>query len=395
MLSFNIKNPLFDYPLLVALVDQLWTIGRFFLPFLILQFFWIFPNQFVFYQRKWIGKLLFYIPLTAYVLITIYKAAFIYTGKNNPFRFYEGLAYVDFILLSSAAIIGLISLFVNYLRLENKKDRVSIFTILISYTITILAVVYTIILTQQANASVMYNQPEYFTPIILIAILPIAFGYSIFKYSLMDVSDLVKTTVLYGAAMAGVIGTYFLAIYLLGQTLSNAIGTEYQVTIAGIIFVVFALFFQSTQGKFQNLIIRKFYPEQFAYQKVLLKFSSDVVSILGLEKILRSTTNTFIESLKLAVFGILLKSPQNSHYKLKDGVGFKEEEFILTLDEEKILNLLATKKKSKQYQVIEDSEFSKVFPNEEHKLLDEGIYTVIPLIIKSKIIGNNKSANNS
>ncbi|MCK5456634.1 MAG: SpoIIE family protein phosphatase, partial [Melioribacteraceae bacterium] len=369
------------------IVDQLWTIGTFFLPFLILQFFWIFPNQFAFYKRKWIEKLLFYIPLSAYVLITVYKTVFIYSGKINPFKFYEKLAYVDFIILSSAGVIGLISLFVNYLRLENKKDRVSIFTILVSYTITILAVVYTLVLTQTISSSVMYNQPEYFTPIILIAILPIAFGYSIFKYSLMDVSDLVKTTMLYGLAMAGVVGTYFLAIYLLGQSLSNAIGTEYQVTIAGIIFVVFALIFQSTKDKFQNVITKKFYPEQFAYQKVLLKFSNDVVSIFGLEKILRSTTNTFIESLKLAIFGILLKNTKNSTYDLKDGVGFKNESFNLSLDEAKIFNLLEAKKKSKQLQVIEDSDFSQVFPDEEDKLIDEGVYTIIPLIIKSKIIG--------
>ena len=79
----------------------------------------------------------------------------------------------------------------------------------------------------------------------------------------MDVSDVIKTTVLYGAAMATVAGTYFFVIYLLGETLSNAIGTEYQVTIAGIIFVVFALVFQSTRDRFQNLITRKFYPEQW------------------------------------------------------------------------------------------------------------------------------------
>lgn len=387
LLTQNIKNPIFDYPFLFVIADQFWTIGSIFLPFLVLQFFWIFPNQFSFYRRKWIEKLLFFIPLSAYVLITISKIAFIYSGEINPFRFYGILRTVFTLLLSSASAIGLISLFMNYLRLENKKDRISIFVILISYTITILAIIYTVVLSQTSNASVIYNQPEYFTPIILIAILPLAFGYSIFKYSLMDVSDLVKTTMLYGLAMTGVVGTYFFVIYLLGQSLSDAIGTEYQVTIAGIIFVVFALIFQSTKDRFQNLITRKFYPEQFAYQKVLLKFSNDVVSILGLEKILSSTTNTFIESLKLAIFGILLKSPKTSAYHLKDGVGFKNKNFNLTLNEEKILNLLASKQKSKQLPVIEDTEFTKVFPEEEHKLLDEGIYTIIPLVIKSKIIG--------
>ena len=387
LLTQNIKNPIYDYSVLVLIADQIWTIGAFFLPFLILKFFWIFPNRFAFYRKKWIEKLFFYLPLTAYVLITIFKVIFVYSGEINPFKFYGVLTFLSFLFFAISSIVGLISLFINYLRMENKKDRTPIFVILVSYTIAILAVTYTLVLIRTMNASIMYNQPEYLTPIILIAILPLAFGYSIFKYSLMDVSDLVKTTVLYGAAMTTVVGTYFLVIYLLGQSLSNAIGTQYQVIIAGIIFVVFALIFQSTKDRFQNLITKKFYPEQFAYQKVLLKFSNDIVSILGLEKILRSTTNTFVDSLKLAIFGILLKNPKTSIYELKDEVGFKNKNFNLTLDEDKIFKLLELKKKSKKFQVIEDSEFSEVFSEEENKLIDEGIYTIIPLIIKSKIIG--------
>ncbi len=387
LLIQNIKNPIYDYPALVLIVDQFWTIGAFFLPFFILKFFWIFPKRFAFYRRKWIEKLFFYLPLTAYILITVFKVIFVYSGDINPFKFYGMLTFSAFLLFAISSIVGLISLFINYLRMENKKDRIPIFVILVSYTIAILAVTYTLILTSSMNASIMYNRPEYFTPIILIAMLPLAFGYSIFKYSLMDVSDLVKTTVLYGAAMTTVVGTYFLVIYLLGQTLSNAIGTQYQVIIAGIIFVLFALVFQSTKDRFQNLITKKFYPEQFAYQKVLLKFSNDIISILGLEKILRSTTNTFVDSLKLAIFGILLKNPKTSVYELKDEVGFKDKNFNLILNEGKIFSLLELKQKSKKYQVIEDSEFSEVFQDEERKLIEEGIYTIIPLIIKSKIIG--------
>lgn len=387
LLTQNIRNPIYNYPFLTLIADQFWTIGSLFLPFLILKFFWIFPNRFAFYQKKWIEKSFFYLLLTVYVLITIFKIIFVYSGEINPFKFYGLLSFIAFLLFALAAIIGLISLFINYLRMENKKDRIPIFVILISYTISILAVAYTLILVRTINPSMMYNQPEYFTPIILIAILPLAFGYSIFKYSLMDVSDLVKTTVLYGAAMTTVVGTYFLVIYLLGQSLSNVIGTQYQVIIAGIIFVVFALIFQSTKDRFQNLITKKFYPEQFAYQKVLLKFSNDIVSILSLEKILSSTTNTFVESLKLAIFGILLKDTKTSAYLLKDDVGFKDKNFSLTLNEDKIFKLLEAKQKSKKLQVIEDSEFAEVFSEEEKKIIEEGIYTVIPLIIKSKIIG--------
>ena len=383
----NVANPLFQTTILIQIVDHLWTFGSVFLPFLILKFFWIFPNQIKFYNRQWVSRAIYAVPAVIFSSLVVVKYLFVYPGKINFYKFYGILGSSTLAVIFIACIIGLISLFVNYLKLENKKDRKPIFLILIAYALGVLAVVYTIVLTISGSGAMMYNQPEFFTPIILIALLPVAFGYSIFNYSLLDVSDVVKTTVLYGAATISVATTYFVAIYLLGQTLSSAIGTEYQALIAAFIFVAFAIVFQSTKDKFQNLIIKKFYPEQFAYQKVLLKFSTDVVTIFGLENILRSTTNTFIDSLKLAVFGIALKNDETQNYELKDSVGINSDTFNLQSNEEELLQFLIEKKEAKQDQVIEDSDFSIVCPESADVLVEHGIYTVIPLIIKNKIIG--------
>ncbi len=383
----NVANPLFKTKILIQIVDHLWTFGSVFLPFLVIKFFWIFPTEIKFFNRQWVTRAIYAIPAIIFSALVVVKYLFVYPGKINFYRFYGALGSTSLGVIFIACIIGLISLFVNYLKIENRKDRQPIFLILIAYTLGVLAVVYTIVLTLSGSAALMYNQPEFFTPIILIALLPVAFGYSIFKYSLLDVSDVVKTTVLYGVATISVATTYFVVIYLLGQTLSSAIGTEYQALIAAVIFVAFAIVFQSTKDKFQNLIIKKFYPEQFAYQQVLLKFSTDVVTIFGLENILRSTTNTFIDSLKLAVFGIALKNNDSQNFELKDSVGINNEDFSLKFNEEYLLQFLKGKKEAKQDQIIEDNEFKMICPESADVLVEHGIYTVIPLIIKNKIIG--------
>ncbi|MCH8325668.1 MAG: hypothetical protein IIB83_03765, partial [Bacteroidetes bacterium] len=95
----------------------------------------------------------------------------------------------------------------------------------------------------------------------------------------MDVSVVVKNTIIYGAASLSLAGVYFFIIYVMGQGISKAISTDYQGLIAGILFVIFAVIFQSTKDKFQEFITAKFYPEQFAYRKVLIKFSSDVTTL--------------------------------------------------------------------------------------------------------------------
>ena len=387
LISSNIKNPLFNIPILIQIVDHLWTIGILFLPFLIVKFFWIFPNKIERYNKVWLNKALYAIPSFMFAILVYVKYKFVYPGAINSIYFYSIISATSIILVFVAAVIGFISLFSNYLRIENKKDRKPIFLILVAYAIGILAAIYSFILVKTGSPAMMYNQPEFFMPIILVALLPIAFAYSIFKYSLLDVSDVVKTTLLYGLATVSIAATYFLVIYLLGQTLSTAIGTEYQGLIAGIIFVAFAIIFQSTKDKFQNLIIKKFYPEQFAYQQVLIKFSNDVLTIFGLENILKSTTNTFVESLKLAVFGIALKSNNSQNYELKESVGINQDTFKLNSNESELLKYLLDKKTAKQPVVIEDSEFNAICPNSANILIEHGIYTVIPLIIKNKIIG--------
>ncbi|MCK7528435.1 MAG: hypothetical protein MZV64_68135 [Ignavibacteriales bacterium] len=68
-----------------------------------------------------------------------------------------------------------------------------------------------------AISDTVFNSPEYYLPIFLIVFVPITFAYAIFKYHLLDVSIVVRNTIIYGAAMATVAGIYFLVIYLLGQ----------------------------------------------------------------------------------------------------------------------------------------------------------------------------------
>lgn len=140
-------------------------------------------------------------------------------------------------------ITAFISLIINYRRLKTKEERKPVFIILVALAIAMAAIIY-VARIAPAISDTIFNSPQYYTPIILIILVPIAFAYSIFKYQLMDVSVVIKNTVLYGTATISLAALYFLIIYLLGQSISSAIGTDFQGVIAGIIFILFALVFQ-------------------------------------------------------------------------------------------------------------------------------------------------------
>jgi sigma-B regulation protein RsbU (phosphoserine phosphatase) len=280
-------------------------------------------------------------------------------------------------------MMGLLSLSINYFRMKDKEEKKPVFIILSAYALGLFSILYTLYIAPSITDT-MFNQPEFYTPILLVAIIPISFGISIFRYQLMDVSIVIKNTIIYGLATITILAVYFLIIYVIGQSVSQAIGTEYQGIIAGVIFIVFALVFQSTKDRFQDFLTSKFYPEQFAYQKVLIRFSNDVSVMVGLENILNAMKSTFIESLMIKEFGIMINSPDNE-LKLDREVGLKNANLVISdsnLDKyykEKIL--------ISDYVVIEQPDFINVFPTASTRLIENNIYTIIPMILNSKVIG--------
>jgi serine phosphatase RsbU (regulator of sigma subunit) len=365
-----------------GVIDLIWSAGATFLPFLIIRFFWMFPKPFNFSKKNWVRKVLSLTPVVIYGASVIYRIYFVYFGKTQDLFYKNYSNYLGILLLSSMSI-GLISLFINYLRLKDKSERQPVFIILSAYALGIFSIFYTIFIAPGITDT-MFNSPEFYAPILLVAIIPVAFGISIFRYQLMDVSIVVKNTIIYGLATITIAVVYFLLIYVIGQSVSKAIGTEYQGIIAGVIFIVFAMVFQSTKNKFQDFLTAKFYPEQFAYQKVLVRFSNDVSIMVGLENILNAMKKTFVESLMIKEFGIMINSPDNE-FKLEREVGLKNTNLVISdsnLDKyykEKIL--------ISDYVVIEQQDFINVFPTASTRLIENNIYTIIPMVIKSKIIG--------
>ncbi|MGA7837799.1 MAG: SpoIIE family protein phosphatase, partial [Ignavibacteriaceae bacterium] len=360
-----------------------WTFGMSFFPFLIVYFFWIFPRTFKFIEHKWVKRVFWGIP--ALLLTMMEFSIFLFVPKmKNANMFFNILIRDINLLLAAASIVGWISLIVNYRRLTTKEEKKPIFIILVAYTLALVALFYTIQIAPAITDSV-FNSPEFYTPVILIILLPISFAYSIFKYQLMDVSIVVKNTIIYGAATLTLAAIYFFLIYVVGQGISKAIGTEYQSIIAGIFFISFALVFQSTKDRFQDFITAKFYPEQFAYQKVILRYSNDVASMVGLENILDRSKETLVESLMIDHFGIMIREQDKKSFTLVRSVGIENKRLALMNNE--LQKFVTFKLNIDSDIVIEADQFAKLFPASEELLISENIFTIIPMIIKSEVVG--------
>ena len=188
---FNIQmltsgvNPIYNYPILALLVDLVQSVGFVFVPFLVVHFFWVFPREVSFINKKAAKLTLTIIPIVLLAGVIIYKSMFVYgtnivSAGTAISRLYFAFLGIFFIGIVTAFI----SLIHGYMKISDPKERTAIFIIIISTVVAVAAVIYVNTLAP-ALAGNMFNSPEYFLPIYLSALIPISFGYGIFKYSLI------------------------------------------------------------------------------------------------------------------------------------------------------------------------------------------------------------------
>ncbi len=89
--------------------------------------------------------------------------------------------------------------------------------------------------------------------------------------------------------------------------------------------------------------------------------------------------------LKIKKFGILI-ADKNHNLRLVEGYGMSNKECVIT--ESRIQQFLKEKSLITKYPSIEQQDFKTVLTNEKaERLTEEGIHTLVPMIVKSKLVG--------
>ena len=350
---------------LASLIGTTWIIGICFVPFTLIYFFWNFPKPFKFVERKWLVRTIFIIPSILAVSLTTIAILTIHYRILDEIIFFSILPSLGYLSMAGN-ITAFIFLIIQYRRLKTKPEKKPLLLFIVAFIFATLITIY-VGQIAPAIADTLFNSPEYYMPIILIAIVPLIFAYSIFKYQLMDVSVVVRNTIVYG------------------RSISSFLGVENQGIVAGVFFIVFALVFQSTKNRFQDFLTKRFYPEQFAHQQVLMDLSNELSIVVGLDNILQLMKKTFIDALKIKTFGILVRDKEGN-LSLVDNVGMKNTDCVIT--ETRITPFIKEKMLITKYPAIEQSDFKTVFPDTKaERLIEEGIHTVIPMMAKGNLVG--------
>ena len=157
-----------------------------------------------------------------------------------------------------------------------------------------------------------------------LALLPLTFGYAIFRYRLMDVDLIFKRGMAYTIAAGAITAAYFgavgMASVLFHQNFPSIGPVGLMVAIA-----VTALLFDPFKNWVQEYLDKFFYRKRYDYRKTLIEFGRDLNSETDLDKMLSSIVDRLSRTLlvdRIAVF--LADADQPEQFYLAKSYGIAE-----------------------------------------------------------------------
>jgi two-component system, NtrC family, sensor kinase len=140
--------------------------------------------------------------------------------------------------------------------------------------------------------------------VLSLGLLPLTFGYAIFRYRLMDVDLIFKRGMAYTLAAAAVVGMYFALIGVVVELIHARIPSSGPVGLV-LAMVVTALLFDPVRKFIQERIDQFFYRTRYDYRKTLIEFGRELSSETDLDKMLTSLVDRLSHTLlvdRMAIF---------------------------------------------------------------------------------------------
>jgi two-component system NtrC family sensor kinase len=156
--------------------------------------------------------------------------------------------------------------------------------------------------------------------VLSLALLPLTFGYAIFRYRLMDVDLISKRVVVYTVAAAAVVGMYFALVAGVAELVHmQKPGTGPVGLILAV--VVTALLFDPVRSWIQDRVDHLFYRTVYDYRRTLIEFGRELSSETDLNALLSSILDRLSRTLAVDRIAIFLRAEEGEAFVLSKSMG--------------------------------------------------------------------------
>src|SRR6202044_3812418 len=153
-----------------------------------------------------------------------------------------------------------------------------------------------------------------------LALLPLTFGYAIFRYRLMDVDLIFKRGVVYTLAAAIVVGLYFGLVAGVAELVQMRKPNGGPVGLI-LAVIVTALLFDPVRKWIQDRIDQFFYRTRYDYRRTLLEFGRELSSETDLNALLSLLTDRLSRTLAVDRMAIFLAGEKTGQFTLANSPG--------------------------------------------------------------------------
>ncbi len=148
--------------------------------------------------------------------------------------------------------------------------------------------------------------------VLSLGLLPLTFGYAIFRYRLMDVDLIFKRGMVYTLAAGAIAGAYFAMIAAVAELVHTQIPSSgpYGLMLA---IVVTALLFDPVRKWIQARVDQFFYRSGYDYRQTLIEFGRELSSETDLDKMLSSLVDRLSRTLLVDRMAVFLSASEPPH----------------------------------------------------------------------------------
>src|SRR5437899_1882509 len=156
--------------------------------------------------------------------------------------------------------------------------------------------------------------------VLSLGLLPLTFGYAIFRYRLMDVDLIFKRGMAYTLAAAAIVGVYFAGVAAIALLVNTRVPSSgpYGLMVA---IVVTALLFDPVRKWIQEKLDQFFYRTGYDYRRTLIEFGRELSSETDLDKMLSSLVDRLARTLLVDRIAIFLGNSDSSRFELSKSFG--------------------------------------------------------------------------
>lgn len=295
------------------LMDNYFIASIFIYPLLI-HFFTVYPLFYDFRKRK-IKIIIVYLAAMLINLPAFFITVYIQASQLRPVELL--ITYYPLLYITASLILFLKS----YFKIKDKEQKKPLGILLLGVFLGFIGLIYYYAVFPALLAKFSMNQ-VYRIPIVLVLAIPITFGYSIYKYKILDTEFFVKRGIIFGLVTAVTIAGYMILITFIDSLFdSYNLKNKQLITVIIIVLVIFS--FSYLTKLIKVFVDKKFYKSRYNYRKSLLDFSNELPLLNSIEEVCTNLSgmlkqNMGVENVELLLTDsryVLYSSPENDKLK--------------------------------------------------------------------------------